>query len=99
MKVDLKKGFETKLTSPVLANTILEILQNWRANRAINLPNYYRTPLIHDAIEEQQQIDWNNFAIGRCSRNWEERQQLHYYSINSRRTFLRWAISIIKKFP
>jgi hypothetical protein len=47
------------------------------------------------AMCHQEEIEWNNFVLGRWSVKWDEAQQRHYERIGSKRRSKRWATSIL----
>jgi hypothetical protein len=85
-------------TSPRIRTAIISRLQHWHKREQ---PTLHRlSPNIRAALQEQDEIGWYNFLLGRHSRHWERAQQAWILSqaqnerLSSSR---RWAASLIDK--
>ena len=53
---------------------------------------------IYDAIEDQNEIGWDNYMLGRWSKKWQSIQKLHFDSISSKQSPKRWTSASIQQF-
>ena len=53
---------------------------------------------LHEAIEEQETLGWNNYLLGRWSPKWQQVQAQYFASISSQKTSRRWATAILHQF-
>ena len=67
--VSIKKHLTQHETYPQLQTSILNILKEWRKGRPINPTSFARDFGIREAIIDQATIGWDNFILGRWSKN------------------------------
>ena len=46
-------------------------------------------------VNDQENIGWKNFSLGRWSPLWQQAQALHYQRIGSKKSAKRWTFAII----
>ena len=93
----IRNCLSTNQTLPRLQRTIITILKKWRNGRTITKSEFTKDFGIRDAIEDQANIGWNNFVMGRWSKKWRLVQQRYIKQTKSKRSSLRWTTSIINK--
>ncbi len=82
-------------TDPDIQEAIISHLSKWRLGSDENGMAPFQ---LHPAIEQQNDIGWNNFLEGWVTFEWELVQQAYYELIQSRRSGLRWFSSPIKNY-
>ncbi len=91
---DLETWMESVQTDPEVQEVIIAKLISWWSGSE----NNYTVPFqLQPAVQQQNDIGWNNFLEGWVSFEWELVQQAYYDLIQSRRSGLRWLSSMIKK--
>jgi hypothetical protein len=105
---------KSSLTHPVLQVVLLKAMKAWLQRESqsaadITLEHEEYEDKIIQAPSNQDAIGWNNFFIGRLSKQWSDIQQHHYDTINRHRNdrcqdFLApnysgqwWASNLIKE--
>ena len=91
----LREWMVKKRTAPALQLHILASLQKWRKQE--NQPIRRGTADIRTAFEEQDEIGWWNFLLGRMSKKLAAYQDKHYKSIGRRATGKVWLRGIIQQ--
>ena len=85
-------------TFPPLIESIKNILTLWRNGRHIPTSSFPTAHGIREAVEEQAEIGWDNFMLGRWSKKWQIIQKNHLNSIGSKRSPRRWTAAVIRQF-
>ena len=65
----IKKHLEKSNTEPYMLSSIMKIIRFWRNGITIQPSTFKDTFGLRDAIKDQQRIGWNNFIVGRWSKN------------------------------
>ena len=98
VKTKLDLTLTEQKTDPNLHKAILEILCKVRKGDNISLNDYPQDHGLRDAIQEQEEnLKWYHFMLGRRSPKWKDVQQRYLTSIKSKRSSLRWYTAIIHK--
>ena len=84
-------------TTPLLAQSICQRLQNWRSNSEFLVLPLSLSPEMSDAIHDQDFLGWDKFLLGFWSKQWEGAQERYLQSIQSKTTIKRWITAIIRK--
>jgi hypothetical protein len=85
-------------TEPNITTAILHYLRSWYNSSAPSLRiDPTALPLLAQAIEDQNQIGWYNFILGRLSLSWADCQQRFLQSLGRRSTSRRWVIALIRQ--
>jgi hypothetical protein len=96
--VKLKAWMDSVDTIPGVAELIIDRLREWRtAPTSPDNPIDHSFPGITAAVEAQDTIGWDRFLEGCLAQEWRSAQQTYYQWLDSRRTGLRWASSLITK--
>ena len=98
VKTKIDSILEEQKTEPNLRKAIIKILCKLRRGDNINLNNYPEDHELRDAIREQEEnLKWYHFMMGRWSPKWRTVQERYLTSIKSKRSSLRWCTAIIHK--
>lgn len=81
-------------TAPCIKAAILQILPALRRGEPIAAADFSTEFGLHEAIEEQETLGWNNYLLGRWSPKWQTVQAQYFASISSQKTSRRWATAI-----
>jgi len=92
----LTSWMKTAKTDPMLQLHILAHLRSWSNSRIRQVPRI-GSPIIRQALVDQNNIGWSNFMLGRVSRRFSEAQELYYRFLKNRKTGKRWTIALITK--
>ena len=82
-------------TNPQLLQILTERLSGWQAKDP--LQPLATTARLRDAIQEQDQIGWEHFLLGRISTKIRDFQQRHYEHQNSKKTGSAWCSKLINQ--
>ena len=97
---DLKQWMTTAHTSAPIRDHILAMLKAWADEDLPPEPPFMctRETTGRKALQEQNQIGAWNMVLGRLSKKLEERQDIHFKSIKTRRgSGRRWTVELIKQ--
>ena len=98
VKTKLATILEEQKTKPNLQRAIIRIICKVRRGDNINPNDYPRDHGLRDAIREQEEnLKWYHFMMGRWSPKWRTVQERYLTSIKSKRSSLRWCTAIIHK--
>lgn len=78
-------------------NRILIQIQ-WRNGHPINASTFPTAHGICTAVEEQNEIGWDNYMLKQWSKKWQAIQKNHLDFIGSKRSLKRWTPAIIRQF-
>ena len=98
VKNDIIPNCVNSETFPPLTECIKTVLTLWRNGSHIPPSMFPTAHGIRDAVEEQKEIGWDNFMLGRWSNKWQTVQKNHLNSIGSKRSPKRWTAAIIRQF-
>ena len=86
-------------TAPHIQKAILKRLNQWRKYGDKDLPRFrdYDMWGTQHAVQEQDEIGWYQFLLGRFGRKWSDAQQRFIDSLQKKNTGRRWIISLIQK--
>ena len=98
VKTKLEPILKEQKTEPNLRKAIIKILCKGRRGDNIDPNDYSEDHGLRDAIREQEEnLKWYHFMMGRWSPKWRKVQEQYLTSIKSKRSSLRWCTAIIYK--
>ena len=78
--------------------SIPKILLALRRGEPITAADFSTEFGLHEVIEEQKKLGWNNYLLGRWNPKWQTVQAQYFASISSQKTSRRWATAILHQF-
>ena len=81
-----------------LTECINRILIQWRNGHPINASMFPTAHGIYTAVEEQNEIGWDNYMLRQWSKKWQAIQKNYLYLIGSKRSPKQWTPAIIRQF-
>ena len=92
----LKTWLKVQKTKGDIIATIIRNLKKLRQNGGI-YGHHYKDRTVQLANRTQEKIGWDQFMLGRITKQWANIQEQHYQNTKSRRTGKRWAINLLKE--
>jgi hypothetical protein len=92
----LQEWFQHFKTDPHITNAIVHNLRKWRKSGGL-FGHHYQEPSIRKALQEQKDIGWDHFMLGRISQRWSTLQEKYYKRQKLRKTGDKWAEELIKE--
>ena len=93
---NLKQWLRYPKTNGNIIEAIILNLKKLRKSGGI-YGHHYQDIRMRKAVQDQNNIGWDQFMLGRISTRWSTIQDRHYKRIQSRRTGERWAAHLIMK--
>ena len=90
----LRQWLEKERTNPLILKTIIKHLEDLKQDTPTNSPP---PEFVRQAVEEQNNIGWENFTMGIISSRWQVIQARHYKYIKTKKSSKRWTTMLIRK--